>query len=68
MIPRVLKEIDRKISKENPPTQTLMAIQHDVNQSTVCRAVHGKLNMRTKKRRKVHILAANDRKNRLKNY
>lgn len=67
MTPRVLKQIDRKISKENPPTQTSMAIQHDVNQSTICRAVHGKLNVRTKKKRKVHILAAKDRKSRLKN-
>lgn len=67
MIGPVLKKVDNNMSKENPRTQTSMAQQLNVSQSTICRAIHRILDRETRKKTSVHVLNMKDKKNRMEN-
>lgn len=67
MTPRVLKLVSRRMTVENPPTQTSIAQQFNVNQSTISRVIIKGLNMKRRKKRSVHVLSLKDRKNRMEN-
>lgn len=67
LTPEVVGSIRTRIEVENPPTLKSIASDMNISCASVFRAIHDKLSLATKKKRKVQVLNLKNKHNRLKN-
>lgn len=65
--PVVVQKVKQMISKQNPPTQEMMAIRTNVSRTTIRNVIKDELGMKIKKKVKVHTLTEPQKANRKTN-
>lgn len=60
----LVKLVSAEIKRENPPTQTKLAIKHKCALSTINNIIHKGLNLNTRSKKRVHRLTESQKKRR----